>query len=101
MAIQYKLEQLNHVQLIGVLRKYESGDEMQKDIPSFWQKVNNDGVVDDLIELSNQTLSGLLGVILQKEDNHFDYFIGVPCDNSNNNDSHFNTLNCQLISMLL
>ena len=30
MAIQYKLEQLNHVQLIGVLRKYESGDEMQK-----------------------------------------------------------------------
>lgn len=49
MAIQYKMEQLNHVQLIGVLRKYESGDEMQKDIPSFWQKVNNDGVVDDLI----------------------------------------------------
>ncbi|KGF27877.1 MULTISPECIES: GyrI-like domain-containing protein [Staphylococcus] len=92
MAIQYKLEQLNHVQLIGVLRKYESDDEMQKDIPSFWQKVNNDGVVDDLIELSNQTLSGMLGVILQKEDNHFDYFIGVPCDNSNNNDSHFNTL---------
>ena len=30
MAIQYKLEQLNHVRLIGVLRKYESGDEMQK-----------------------------------------------------------------------
>ena len=30
MAIQYKLEQLNHVQLIGVLRKYESDDEMQK-----------------------------------------------------------------------
>ena len=64
-------------------------------------KVNNDGVVDDLIELSNQTLSGLLGVILQKEDNHFEYFIGVPCDNSNNNDRTLIHSNCQLISMLL
>ena len=34
----------------------------------------------------------MLGVILQKEDNHFEYFIGVPCDNSNNNNSDFNTL---------
>ncbi|WP_210135277.1 GyrI-like domain-containing protein [Staphylococcus sp. GDX8P80P] len=91
MTIQYRFEHLGEVQLIGVLRAYTTGEAMQQDIPAFWQEMNEAGVVKALTQYSNQMLTGLLGVIIPRE-NSIDYFIGVPHDDLNSNDSDFEAI---------
>lgn len=91
MTIQYRFEHLGEVQLIGVLRAYTTGEAMQQDIPAFWQEMNEIGVVKALTQYSNQTLTDILGAIIPRE-NRIDYFIGVPYDGLNSNDSNFEAI---------
>ncbi|MCH8646493.1 GyrI-like domain-containing protein [Staphylococcus lugdunensis] len=75
--MQYRLEQLEEIQVVGFHRSYRSGTQAQKHIASFWEDVISAHIDEELARRSDGTLNGLLGVCISHEDGRMDYLIGV------------------------
>lgn len=82
--MDYRFENLNAMRVIGVKRTFNNGKDMQQGIPEFWQEVNDKGITEKLVEMSNGTLTGVLGVVISYSTGEMDYFIGVPSEEKMN-----------------
>ncbi|WP_426456681.1 GyrI-like domain-containing protein [Staphylococcus cohnii] len=78
----YRIETLSErpVPVVGVKKKYATGQKAQENIFKFWMEFEAMGYKDRLISQSNQYLEGLLGVCLPKENGEMHYLIGVTRD---------------------
>ena len=80
--MDYRIETLSErpVPVVGVKKKYATGQKAQENIFKFWMEFEAMGYKDRLISQSNQYLEGLLGVCLPKENGEMHYLIGVTSD---------------------
>lgn len=75
--MDYRVETIKQLNVIGYHKSYKNGTEAQREIPKFWDEVISMQLETDLIHKSNQELNGLLGICIPKENGRMDYLIGV------------------------
>lgn len=75
--MNYRVEQLNRFKVAGEKRTYDTMEEAQKEISGFWETVNQSGKGDELLQLKDETLDGMLGLCFPTDNGGMDYVIGV------------------------
>ncbi|MEK4198995.1 MULTISPECIES: AraC family transcriptional regulator [Cytobacillus] len=88
------VEPMNHTiiskesfQVVGIRKNYSlENDENLKEIPKFWNQVNQDGTCERLLSLNNGSIKGLLGVCVDyKKQQEIEYWIAVNYDGDSTN----------------
>ncbi|MFC7685992.1 GyrI-like domain-containing protein [Ureibacillus sp. GCM10028918] len=80
--MNYKILEKEAFQIVGVKRtyNYKNGDNL-RGIPQFWNDVHVDGTNDQLIDLNNGDVQGILGVCVvndnEKQTAQMDYWIAA------------------------
>lgn len=85
--MEFKEKHLNKTIVIGESRRYYTAEETHKEIPVFWEEMNNTGKNNKLLNQSNQYFQGFLGVCFPKKPG-LDYMIAVSSDHE---DEEWNT----------
>lgn len=80
--MNYRVETMDSFQITGVSKTYSTMTEAQNEISAFWAEVNQSGKSDELINIKNNTLPGMLGLCFPDEDGGMEYVIGVTGDDS-------------------
>lgn len=62
MRMNYRIEELPTLSVIGEKKIYATGQKAQENIFMFWMEFDDSGKKDQLLELGNNQLPGLLGV---------------------------------------
>ncbi len=76
--MNYKIIIKEPFKIIGVKEHYNlSAEECFAQVPLFWQKTVQSGIVPAILELMNQEPNGLLGVSTCMNGKDFDYYIAV------------------------
>lgn len=88
--MDYKVKELDALNLIGISKSYSNGTEAQQHIADFWQQFFNMQWEQTLVAQSDNLLPGFLGVLLPHKDGRMDYMIAVTTDI--NDDSEFEML---------
>ena len=82
--MNYKIVEKDAFQVVGVKRtyNYKNGDNL-RGIPQFWDDVHADGTNDQLFDLNNGDVQGVLGVCVveehEKQNGQMDYWIATAC----------------------
>ncbi|HFN9333687.1 TPA: GyrI-like domain-containing protein [Staphylococcus aureus] len=80
--MEYQLQQLASLTLVGIKETYENGRQAQQHIAGFWQRCYQEGVIADLQLKNNGDLAGILGLCISELDGKMSYMIAVTGDNS-------------------
>lgn len=80
--MEYQLQQLASLTLVGIKETYENGRQAQQHIAGFWQRCYQEGVIADLQLKNNGDLAGILGLCIPELDGKMSYMIAVTGDNS-------------------
>lgn len=80
--MEYQLQQLASLTLVGIKETYENGRQAQQHIAGFWQRCYQEGVIADLQLKNNVDLVGILGLCIPELDGKMSYMIAVTGDNS-------------------
>lgn len=67
----------------GISVKFDSEGNFRDEIKKCWDEYGQDGTLQELLSLSNNKISGLIGLNLNATDDEipcFDYIICVSCD---------------------
>lgn len=80
--VQFNIVEKTSFQIIGVKKEFSFlNDQQQQEIPKMWEEVNANGTSDQLYELNNGHIKGVLGVCTmdqnQKEKNLLDYWVAT------------------------
>ncbi|MFA0814464.1 MAG: effector binding domain-containing protein [Anaerofustis sp.] len=76
--MNYRIQQKDAFQIIGVKERYPINSEQNfAEIPTFWQKTTQSGIIPQLCGLLNREPYGVLGVCANMDDKEFDYYIAV------------------------
>lgn len=79
--MNYRIEKKEAFKIIGAKAHYEINvEENFKEVPLFWQKTAQSGVIPSIMSCNNQEPKGLLGVSTCMNGKDFDYFIAVASD---------------------
>ncbi|WP_085507294.1 AraC family transcriptional regulator [Thalassobacillus devorans] len=79
--MQYKMVEKEEFQVVGLNREFSINDEGNlKGIPEMWDDFNAKGTSAGLASLNNGPVEGLLGLCVDKKDNHMDYWIAAAHD---------------------
>lgn len=78
-SMNYRVEQLDAFQVVGVKESYASMDEGVKKIPAFWQQFSGTDKEQQLLKGASD--DAMLGLCIPSEDTAYDYVIGVKTDN--------------------
>ncbi len=74
--MKYRFEKKEAFDVTGLKREYEmKGGEPPDGIPRFWEEVNADGTVKQLIDLNNGSINGVLGICVDDDSEKIDYWI--------------------------
>lgn len=78
--MNYRVEELDTVNILGESRHYSTMEEAQREISGFWTAFNqrND---NSLFKLQNDYLKGILGLCIPAKEGGMIYVIGVTSDN--------------------
>ncbi|QCR34039.1 AraC family transcriptional regulator [Lysinibacillus sp. SGAir0095] len=82
LPMNYKIIEKESFQVVGVKRtyNYKNGENLSE-IPQFWSDVHSDGTNDQLINLNNGDIQGILGVCTveenEKQNGKMDYWIAT------------------------
>lgn len=79
--MNYKIIEHPGFSLVGIKQifSYEDGENL-REIPKMWQKAYHDGIEDQLFELNNGAISGILGVCVDQselQDKQMEYWIAT------------------------
>ncbi|ACA39330.1 effector binding domain-containing protein [Lysinibacillus sp. fkY74-1] len=80
--MKYKIVEKDKFQVVGVKRTYNCQDgENTREIPLFWQEINESGFDHQLYQLNNGNINGVLGVCVpntnQGQQGFIDYWIAT------------------------
>jgi len=80
--VQFTIVEKGRFQIIGVKKEFSClNDQQQQEIPKLWEEVNANGTSDQLYELNNGQIKGVLGVCTmdqnQKDKNLLDYWVAT------------------------
>lgn len=76
--MDYRIEKKGAFKIVGVKQHYSmSIEESMINVPLFWQKTAQSGVIPKLCTLMNKEPSGILGVSTCMNGKDFDYYIAV------------------------
>lgn len=64
--MEYQLQQLASLTLVGIKETYENGRQAQQHIAGFWQRCYQEGVIADLQLKNNGDLAGILGLCISE-----------------------------------
>ena len=79
--MNYRIQQKDAIRIVGVKERYPLNNEQNfAEIPLFWQKTTQRGVIPQLCGLMNREPLGVLGVCAYMDDKEFDYYIVVASD---------------------
>lgn len=80
MRMNYRIEELPTLSVIGEKKIYATGQKAQENIFMFWMEFDDSGKKDQLLELGNNQLPGLLGVCKPHDSGEMHYLIGVTSE---------------------
>lgn len=77
--MNYRIEEKDAFRIIGVKERYQLNvDENFANIPLFWQRTTQSGIVEKMLPIMNTEIQGVLGVsTCWKGKEYFDYYIAV------------------------
>ncbi len=79
--MNYKIETKDSFKIVGVKEHMELNvEENFAQVPLFWQKTVQSGILPEILPLMNQAPLGLLAVSTCMNGKDFDYYIGVATD---------------------
>ena len=79
--MNYRIQQKDTIRIVGVKERYPLNNEQNfAEIPLFWRKTTQRGIIPQLCERMNQEPFGVLGVCANMDDKEFDYYIAVASD---------------------
>lgn len=79
--MNYRIEKREEFRIVGVKERCSMNvEESFKQVPLFWQKTNERGVIPELCELMNGKPEGVLGICAGMDGESFDYYIAVVSD---------------------
>lgn len=76
--MEYQLQQLASLTLVGIKETYENGRQAQQHIAGFWQRCYQEGVIADLQLKNNGDLAGILGLCIPELDGKMSYRLQLP-----------------------
>lgn len=79
--MEYQLQQLASLTLVGIKETYENGRQAQQHIAGFWQRCYQEGNCGFTVK-NNGDLAGILGLCIPELDGKMSYMIAVTGDNS-------------------
>jgi len=83
--MEYRIETLPTLSVIGEKKAYATGQKAQENIFMFWMAFDESGKKEQLIQLGNNQLPGLLGVCEPHDNGEMHYLIGVTSEASDAN----------------
>jgi AraC family transcriptional regulator len=79
--MNYRIEKKEAFRIIGVKEHFDMNlEEAFAQVPLFWQKTVEAGLIPEVLEMLNKPPLGLLGVSTSVGDHNFDYYIAVASD---------------------
>ncbi|SDM92925.1 AraC family transcriptional regulator [Sediminibacillus halophilus] len=81
--MKYRIVEMEDFQVAGIKRTFSlPNEENMKEIPKFWDQVNNDGTDDQLFRLNNGPIKGVLGVCVDNKNDKqiIDYWVATAFD---------------------
>ncbi|QTM97943.1 helix-turn-helix domain-containing protein [Sediminibacillus dalangtanensis] len=78
--MKYRIVEMEDFQVAGMKRSFSlTNDENIKEIPKWWDQVNNDGTDDQLFRLNNGPIKGVLGVCVDHKNDKqtIDYWVAT------------------------
>ncbi len=79
--MNYRIEKKEAFRIVGVKKRYELNiEENFSEVPMFWQKTSENGIIPEICSLICKEPFGLLGVSSCMNGKNFDYYIAVATD---------------------
>lgn len=79
--MNYRIEKKDAIRIVGAKAHMDMNIEQSfAEVPLFWQKTAQEGLIPELCELMNQPPFGVLGVSTCMNGEDFDYYIAVATD---------------------
>lgn len=79
--MNYRIEKKEAFRVVGVKKHFKINiEENFAQVPAFWQKTGESGIIPEIVSLLNKEPYGLLGVSACMNGTDFDYFIAVASD---------------------
>jgi len=76
--MNYKIVNRKSFRIVGVSEHYEMNvEDSFRQVPLFWQKTAESGIIPQILSLNNQEPKGLLGVSTCMNGKDFDYYIAA------------------------
>lgn len=79
--VNYQLQERDGFQIVGVKKLFKCDDELSqsKEIGRFLSQIGHNGTIEQLMELNNGEISGLIGATVDysEEDNEIEYWVGT------------------------
>jgi AraC family transcriptional regulator len=79
-SMNYRIEKKDSFKIVGVKEHYHGMEDSYANVPAFWGKVNQSGIIPSLCALMNHEPMGVLGVCSTASNEEFDYYIAVATD---------------------
>ena len=73
--MNYRIEKKEAFKIVGVKRHYQGPDENESVVPDLWNELYNNGMVDEISDLSTGTPAGVHGFIQVIGEDSVDYMI--------------------------
>lgn len=85
MSLEFRIEKMNAYRVVGVVvHTTTENDSCVKEVPLLWGEVIQQGRIDEIVALSNQSPFGLIGINSYNTDpvnpKKFDYYIASSTD---------------------
>ncbi|HHW67145.1 MAG: AraC family transcriptional regulator [Epulopiscium sp.] len=85
MSLEFRIEQMDAFCVVGIgIHTTNENDRCRTEIPKLWGEIIQQGKIDEIFALSNQSPSGIIGINLYHTDafdgRKFDYYIASSTD---------------------
>lgn len=85
MSLEFRIEQMNPFRVVGiVINTTNENDSCRTEVPALWGEVIQQGKINEVLALSNQSPSGIIGINSYNTDasdvRKFDYYIASATD---------------------